>query len=266
MEEILSLNDNRAVGLDNIPALCMKIGRHVIASYVIFSVYSMMTFIPIIVKYQELFQSTKMITEAHNYCPISIPTCFCKINENLTYARFMYLVFTSHAILNVVTTFLENIFSGLLLIDLRRAFVNFSHQNFLIKLDIMDYNLVNSYLHDRKTICRFTLSQTSVIVDKMQYGVSQGSSLGPLFLLAYIDGQNSAVNCSSTLFADVTFLMARAPCDLILQEEMTIDLSKLHERSCVNKLTINPSKTNALLFPSNSKLADASQILVNFHE
>ena len=105
--------------------------------------------------------------------------------------------------LDVVTTIYDNIneklFSRLLLIDLRKAFDTVCHQTLLIKMEHygirgVAYILVNSYLHDRKQF--IALNQTCSKINKIQYGVPQGSSLGPLFFLIYINDLKTAVNCN----------------------------------------------------------------------
>ena len=92
--------------------------------------------------------------------------------------------------LDVVTTIYDNIyeklFSGLLLIDFRKAFDSVCHHTLLIKMKHyglrgVAYNLVNSCLHDRKQFV--ALNQTSSKTNKIQYGVPRGLSLGPLFFL-----------------------------------------------------------------------------------
>ena len=130
------------------------------------------------------------------------------------------------------------IFSGLLLIDLRKAFDTVCHQTLLIKMEHygirgVAYNLVNCYLHDRKQFV--ALNQTCSKTNKIHYGVPQGSSLGPLFFLIYIN-------------------------DLLTN----IDLSRFCEWCCVNKLTIYPFKTNSLLYSPTLKLTDDLQINIQF--
>ena len=173
--------------------------------------------------------------------------------------------------LDMVTTINDNIyeklFSGLLLIDLRKAFDTVCHQMLLIKMEHygtrgVAYNLVNSYLHDRKQFV--ALNQTCSKTNKIQYGVPQGSSLGPLFFLIYINDLKTAVNCNPRLFADDTCLIVTAPSISLLQKKINNDLRRFHEWCCVNKLTINPFKTNALLYSSTFKLTDDLQINIQF--
>ena len=129
--------------------------------------------------------------------------------------------------LDLVTTIYDNIyeklFSGLLLIDLRKAFDTVCHQTLLIKMEHygiweVAHNLVNFYLHDRKQFA--ALSQTCSKTDKIQYGVPQGSSLGPLFFLIHINDLKTAVNCEPRFFADDTCLIVTAPSTSLLQKNL----------------------------------------------
>ena len=128
--------------------------------------------------------------------------------------------------LDVVTTIYDNIyeklFSGLLLIDFRKAFDTVCHQTLLIKMEHygirgVAYNLVNSYLHDRKQFV--ALNQTCSETNKIQYGVPQGSSLGSYFFLIYINDLKTALNCNPRLFADDTCLIVTAPSISLLQKK-----------------------------------------------
>ena len=173
--------------------------------------------------------------------------------------------------LDVVTTIYDNIneklFLELLLIDLRKAFDTVFHQTLLIKMEHygirgVAYNFVNSYFHDRKQFV--ALNQTCSKTNKIQYEVPQGSFLGPLFFLIYINDLKTAVNCNPRLFADDTCLIVTAPSISLLQKKINNDLSKFREWCCVNKLKINPFKTNAVLYSPTLKLTDDLQINIQF--
>ena len=153
------------------------------------------------------------------------------------------------------------------MIDLRKAFNAVCHQTLLIKTKHYEirgvaYNLVNSYLHDRKQFV--ALNQTCSKTNKIQYGVLQGSSLGSLFFLIYINDLKTAVNCNPRLFADDTCVIVTAPSISLLQKKINNDLSRFREWCCVNKLTINPLKTNAILYSPTLKLTDDLQINIKF--
>ena len=111
-----------------------------------------------------------------------------------------------------------------------------------------------SFLEDRK---QFTSVQGSKSAEKpIKYGVPQGSVLGRLLFLLFINDLHKAVEFSSVLhFADDTNLL---PIDMSLKKikkhisrylKLTVDWIR------VNKLSLNASKTEIVLFkPRNKKI------------
>ena len=108
---------------------------------------------------------------------------------------------TVHAMLNVVTSLYDSIncdqYSGLILIDLKKAFDTVSHTTILKKLHNygvrgVAHNLISSYLDNKKQFV--ALNQTRSKLKNIQYGVPQGSSLDPLFFLIYVNYLHNALN------------------------------------------------------------------------
>ena len=81
------------------------------------------------------------------------------------------------------------------------------------------------------------------------YGVPQGSTLGPLLFILYINNLPSSVNCTPRLFADDTYSLFSAPSLSNLHFDMKKDLNDISEWFTANELTINPSKLNVLVIP-----------------
>ena len=86
--------------------------------------------------------------------------------------------------------------TGMILIDLHKAFDTINHDILLKKLGIMGFsdhtvNLENSFSE----------------VSSMSCGVPQGSILGPLLFLIYVNDMPMAVKCNLFLYADDTCLV-----------------------------------------------------------
>ena len=206
-----------------------------------------------------------------NYWPVSILTCFSKIFEKLihtwltkfwtkhkvlttTQYGFQAKLSTTHALLDVITSSFENIkdnlFTGLILLDLAKAFDTVSHDFLLSKLDHYGIrgtakDLLQSFLKRKQFV--FANGCKSSIENN--YGVVQGSTLGPLLFLIYVNDLPPSVNCIPRLFADDTCLVYSEKNQQRLTEIINADLQKISEWFKANKLTVNPSKSNIIIIP-----------------
>ena len=106
--------------------------------------------------------------------------------------------------------------------------------------------LIQSYLTNRK---QFVISSgVSSRQLNIRYGVSQGSVLGPLLFLLYInDLPDSIENSKVTLYADDTVLFAKSS-SVTAEEKLQKDLSDADDWCNRNKLTINTKKSEVILF------------------
>ena len=136
--------------------------------------------------------------------------------------------------------------------DLSKAFDTVNHKLLLQKLSKhfgikgKPLDLIKDYLHERYQYTCFNgiCSQTL----KITCGVPQGSCLGPLLFIMYINDLPMRSNFSTTLFADDTYLSLSNSNLKILERNANIELTKIDKWFCENKLSINYNKTFFLLF------------------
>ena len=88
----------------------------------------------------------------------------------------------------------------------------------------------------------------------MSCGVPQGSTLGSLLFLVYI---NDIINCSSILsfrlFADDTNIFYTNRDQRELEVVMNRELKKIFDYCVLNKLSVNMNKTNFMLITSSKE-------------
>ena len=85
-------------------------------------------------------------------------------------------------------------------------------------------------------------------------GVTQGSVLGPLLFLLYInDIQYCSKLVSIILFADDTNILYSDACVETLNEILQTEMNKIAYWLNVNKLSLNTTKTKLILFRSRNK-------------
>ena len=137
-------------------------------------------------------------------------------------------------------------------IDLSKAFDTLNHAILLKKLEHygvrgIALKLLKNYLSNRFQYV--FLNDTSSRLKLISCGVPQGSILGPLLFLIYI---NDIVNCSSImkfiLFADDTNLFLSDEDLSRLMISLNAELSKLSDWFKSNKLSLNVKKTNYIIF------------------
>jgi len=86
-------------------------------------------------------------------------------------------------------------------------------------------------------------------------GVPQGSTLGPLLFLLYI---NDLPHCSDLLnfrlFADDTKIFSSHEDLAVIQETLNSEISKLNAWLSANRLSLNVSKTHFLIYKPKNKI------------
>ena len=178
---------------------------------------------------------------------------------------------STHAILDIVSTTYDDInnkkYVGMVMLNLTKAFDTVCHKRLLLKLGYYGirgtaYNLLKSYLSNRSQYVSIVKIYSNLRNVKM--GVPQGSVLGPLLFLIYINDLQNCMISTPQLFADDTAVLIHANSLTELEIKINSELENVVVRTRKNNLTINPIKSQAMIVsPSLSKSNFAITIKLN---
>ena len=249
-------------------------------------------FFPDILKTAKVIPLHKKDSKLHhlNYRPISLLSVFSKIYEKLIYSRiYAYLVkcdlifskqfgfrsgfSTNHAIISI-TEYIRNLldqgeFVCGVFIDLEKAFDTVHHDILCDKLKYYGLrgkvnDLLKSYLSNRKQFV--TINGFDSEVKDINCGVPQGSSLGPLLFLLYINDFRLCLEKTSCgHFADDTFLIYNSKKLKTIETVINTELKQVIKWLGLNKLSLNTAKTELIFFHSKRRTINYDLISIKFN-
>ena len=217
-------------------------------------------------------------TSVNNYRPISILSPINKIFEKILYARLMTYIdrskllykyqfgfrknhSTEQALIELVDQIRlntgKNQMTCGIFIDLSKAFDTVNHQILIDKLEHygirgIALEVFKSYLRNRKQYVNIDNCKSKTL--QMSHGVPQGSVLGPLLFLLFInDLPKCCPNGKVRLFADDTtiFFHSNSVNDIsLIGKSIMIQLTAWFN---ANKLTLNSEKSSFTIFRSSRK-------------
>ena len=222
-----------------------------------------------------VFKNKGSPLEVSNYRPISLLSNIEKIFEKVMHSRLMGFLnhynqiyskqfgfrkahSTEHTLINIVERIRNAIDKGEfacgVFVDLQKAFDTVDHEILLAKLDHYGVRgIVNdwfrSYLTNRSQFV--SLGGSKSLLKPINHGVPQGSVLGPLLFLVYINDLHRCIRTSETYhFADDTHLLNFSKTVWNLCGRVNSDLRVLVSWLNANKISLNTSKTEFVIFRS----------------
>ena len=220
-----------------------------------------------------------------NYRPISLLACISKIFEKLVFDKF-YNYLIENNLLNAnnsgfkpndsaqnrLLAILETVYAGFdnhqdsifISLDISKAFDRVWHKGLLFKLKQYGItgNLLlwfNSYLSHRCQ--RVVVGGKTSSIKYLKAGVPQGSILGPLLFILYINDMTTNLKSNVHQFADDTNLLLTVENPTSAIEILNHDLSLLKSWADQWRVSFNPTKTNFMIFTLKNKRTTYNPII-----
>ena len=294
---LCNLPTNKATGLDNYQASLLKLAAIPIAPSLtwIFN-HSLNTG-----QFPDEWKQAK-ITAIHkkgpkvdtgNYRPISVLPVISKLIEKIVHQQ-LYKYLDDNKLLCTAQSGFRKKFStqtslhrlsesildalnsskitGLVAIDIRKAFDTVNHVTLLKKLEHYGVRHTSlkwfkDYLKDRTQVSDIngTRSQPGYV----RTGVPQGSTLGPLLFILYINDLPSCFkHCSVNMYADDTAFYYSNREKQPVTDAINEDITNVYLWLCANKLSMHVGKTNTLLICNYQKIRhlDSTSLNINLNE
>ena len=281
-KELCKLNPSKSTGTDNIPARFVKDAASVLTKPILHIINLLIeqNSVPNDLKSARvvpLFKKNKRC-DVGNYRPVSVLSVVSKILERAVYTQLEdYLTkkkllfdfqsgfrntFSTDSCLIYLTDYIKTqtskgLYTGMLMFDLQKAFDTVDHDILCKQLKALCVKSVDwfrSYLSHRNKVVHVndTVSDPSLVT----CGVPQGSILGPLLFLCYINDMELSISPESKLmlYADDSAILYSHKDPKAISEKLCFELEMCSKWLIDNKLSLPIGKTECILFGSKRKL------------
>ena len=285
-KQLITLNKHKATGPDEVSPgilrLCVK--EIIIPLTHIINLSFSQGIVPQVLKLAKVFPIHKKNETflPGNYRPISLLSSIDKVVEKLMYSRISKFLAINKILYDYQFGFRENHSTSMTLIDitdnirdqldkgnftlgmffdLKKAFDTVDHNILISKLE--HYGIrgvagkwISSYLSNRQQFTHVNGENSQK--RQINFGVPQGSILGPLLFLLYINDIGQCTQEGNVrLFADDTAIFVSHSNPKVLKEKAEVILNNLQNWFIFNRLTLNIEKSNFSVYCSPNKAIPA---------
>ena len=290
LEILKNLDVTKATGIDNIAAIFLKDGAEILASPIaqLCNLSISTSIFPDDCKTAKLIPIYKKgcQTDPKNYRPISLLPLISKVIEKVIHDQTQSFLdennilydyqsgfrkkYSTESCLSYLTDkiskgFDSGLYTGMILIDLQKAFDTIDHKLLLEKMSFLGFSeevigWFRSYLSNRNF--KVNINKAFSELGEVTCGVPQGSILGPLLFLLYVNDMPQALSCDLLLYADDSCLIFQHKDVKEIEKVLNKNFSDLCDWFVDNKLSIHfgEDKTKCVLFASKNKVKKAEPL------
>ena len=279
MEKLKGLNEHKAFGVDKVSPYVLKKSAEAFSVPLTLIFQKSLDTGEVPNEWREanvspIFKKGSKLEPA-NYRPVSLTSIVCKTIESIIKDRIMIYLVENDLIapeqhefvpkkacntnlLETMDLITEAINLGfivdLILLDFAKAFDKVSHAKLIHKLTACGVNQIlvrwiKAFLTNRRQ--RVVIGDNYSCWEEVLSGVPQGSVLGPLLFIIFINDLPKLLNHLSKLFADDCKIIGilREPNDSVVLQN---DINKLQEWAKVSQMSFNYSKCKSMHFGRNN--------------
>ena len=289
-----SINTSKAAGLDKLAGKFLKDGASILV-IPITQICNLSIKLSVFPKKCKTAKMTPLFkkgskTEVKNYRPISLLPLVSKIIEKIIHNQVESFLHSHNIIYKYQSGFRKNHstgtclsflsnkikqgfeegkLTGMILIDLQKAFDTIDHEILLLKMKYLGFaestiNWFRSYLTDRTFIVHLNGNFSNP--GNLICGVPQGSILGPLLFLLYVNDMPQSVSCELLLYADDSCLLFADRNFDNIESNLNMNFNLLCDWFVDNKLSIHlgEDKTKSILFGTKRKLKRLRELDIRY--